>query len=464
MINGDVFAGYRILEPIRPHSGAASYLVQRPGSALTEELIVFSPQLCASRSFVATAVRNAEALAATAHPNIAAVHAWGENSGQLWRCTEHIDAGADRLVLSPRSIPLGRAIEIVAAVGAGLDHAWRTRGIVHLRVHPMFVRAVFDEDGGLRTVKLAGFGPEGSTWLDETTMPWHAAAFASPEICNGGVVDNRADIYSLGCTAFHLLTGQPPYPGLSFAEVADGHLHRPPPSAWRRAMHLPPAMDGVFARVLAKDPNDRYQSCGEFADALLVAADAGRDQAGTGQRRTGRSPNRGSGYFVVTFGDTEVGRYETAEQAVAVAKSLIDTEFGAAASDAERPDDTDRSVPRVPTVSWQRAPERLPFDGQAYWIAQAYRRDADERARSVSDGPSIPVRPSDSAPPPPALVYGGPPVWLDDDPPPSLTVYGGPPVWRGDEPPSPRPVYGGPPVFNRDSAPRRRWFSRRDRR
>ena len=99
--------------------------------------------------------------------------------------------------------------------------------------------------------------------------------YISPEAIEGEVVDNRSDIYSLGCTAFHLLTGRAPFTGATIAATMSAHLTKPVPSACTVNEHLPERTDSVFERVLAKNPDDRYQSCAEFVTALQEAVGAG---------------------------------------------------------------------------------------------------------------------------------------------------------------------------------------------
>ena len=109
--------------------------------------------------------------------------------------------------------------------------------------------------------------------------------YISPEAIEGEVVDNRSDIYSLGCTAFHLLAGQPPFTGTTITSTMSAHLTKPVPSISTVNEHLPEGADAVFERVLAKNPDDRYQSCAEFVTALQEAV-RGRRGALSGVRPT----------------------------------------------------------------------------------------------------------------------------------------------------------------------------------
>ena len=120
--------------------------------------------------------------------------------------------------------------------------------------------------------------------------------YISPEAIEGEAVDNRSDIYSLGCTAFHLLTGQPPFSGTTIASTMSAHLTKPVPSISTVNEPLPEKMDAVFERVLAKNPDDRYQSCAEFVTALQEAVGGGevRYPASAPTLAAATAPKRGS--------------------------------------------------------------------------------------------------------------------------------------------------------------------------
>ena len=120
--------------------------------------------------------------------------------------------------------------------------------------------------------------------------------YISPEAIEGQVVDNRSDIYSLGCTAFHLLTGQPPFTGATIASTMSAHLTKAVPSISTVNEHLPEKTDAVFARVLAKNPDDRYQSCAEFVTALQETVGGGevRYPASAPTLSAATSPKRGA--------------------------------------------------------------------------------------------------------------------------------------------------------------------------
>lgn len=189
---------------------------------------------------------------------------------------EHVD-GTDGAELLKADGPLDPdlALQLVAGAGAALDYAWRKQRITHRDVKPANILVGIDKSDGapqIESVKLADFGiakaAGESTSLTSTGMTIGTMQYISAEAIEGEEVDNRSDIYSLGCTAFHLLAGQPPFTGTSIASTMSAHLTKPVPSIAAANPHLPAAMDAIFERVLAKNPDDRFQSCAEFLTAL----------------------------------------------------------------------------------------------------------------------------------------------------------------------------------------------------
>jgi serine/threonine-protein kinase len=144
---------------------------------------------------------------------------------------------ASELLKAGGPVDADLALSLVAAAGAALDYAWRKQRITHRDVKPANILVGIDETAGasqIESVKLADFGiakaAGESTSLTTTGMTLGTMQYMSPEAIEGEVVDNRADIYSLGCTAFHLLTGKPPFTGTTIASTMSAHLTKPVPS------------------------------------------------------------------------------------------------------------------------------------------------------------------------------------------------------------------------------------------
>src|SRR5712691_3273121 len=124
-------------------------------------------------------------------------------------------------------------------------------------------------------VYLSDFGLskawQGSTGLTGSGLSLGTLDYSAPEQIEGLAVDDRTDQYALGCAAFELLAGEPPFRRDQGLAVLYAQLSAAPPPLAQRRAGLPPAVDEVFTQALAKSPGERYGNCGEFADALRLA-------------------------------------------------------------------------------------------------------------------------------------------------------------------------------------------------
>jgi len=177
----------------------------------------------------------------------------------------------------------------VGQVARGLSIA-HAHGVVHRDLKPdnLFLAGDPEVVGGERA-KILDFGI--ATRHGDRSPPFEAGilgtpAFMSPEQCRGsGGVDQRSDVYALGCVLFTLVTGRPPFDGDDHAVVMTMHLQEPPPAASRYTPGIPAAIDRLVRRCMAKDPDRRLTASGlaRTIDALLSA------QAPAGARRVGRA-------------------------------------------------------------------------------------------------------------------------------------------------------------------------------
>lgn len=273
-------AGYRVIRQLGAGGMGQVFLVQHPRLPRHDALKLLDAGVSRNDDFKARFQREADLLAQLSHPNIVTLHDRGEFEGRLWNTMEYIDGtDAAELLKADGALDPDLALSLVAGAGTALDYAWRKQRITHRDVKPANILVGIDETNSapqIESVKLADFGiakaAGEATSLTSTGMTIGTMQYISPEAIEGEVLDNRSDVYSLGCTAFHLLAGQPPFTGTSIASTMSAHLTKPVPSISAVNPHLPNAMDAVFDRVLSKNPHDRYQSCAEFVTALQEAA------------------------------------------------------------------------------------------------------------------------------------------------------------------------------------------------
>ena len=221
-----------------------------------------------------------EALAAarlSGDPHIVTIYDVGEHDERPYLVMEYMSGGSLEERLRDGPVPLAQALGWLEQAALALDHA-HAEGVVHRDIKPANLLLNRSDD-----VQVADFGIASATGLDSLTMTgtvMGTAGYLSPEQAQGERATPASDRYGLAVLAFELLTGSRPYAGDSITAEASAHVAAPIPSASERNPELPPEVDDVFRRALAKDPRERFPSCAEMVAALRQALDtaAGRTQ------------------------------------------------------------------------------------------------------------------------------------------------------------------------------------------
>jgi serine/threonine protein kinase, bacterial len=276
LANGELFAGYRILRLLGGGGMGEVYLAQHPRLPRRDALKVLRADVSADPNYRARFEREADLASTLWHPHIVSVHDRGEYNGQLWITMDYVD-GTDAAQVMRDRYPYGMPIEdvvgIVSAIAEALDYSHERR-LLHRDVKPANI-LLTDSRPGDRRILLADFGiarpADDTTGLTATNVTVGSVAYAAPEQLRGAPLDRSADQYALACTAFHLLTGAPPFVDSNPAVVIGNHLSSPPPRLTTRRPDLTP-IDGVLARAMAKEPAQRFTSCRAFAAALSEGA------------------------------------------------------------------------------------------------------------------------------------------------------------------------------------------------
>ena len=260
------FLDYRIEEPIGQGGMGVVYLAHDVRLGRKVALKVMAPSLARDDRYRASFARESELAMSLEHPNVVPIHDAGEAEGRLYLAMRRVE-GTDLRALLRREGALepARAVAIVSQIAQALDAA-HAKGLVHRDVKPSNV--LLDDN---EHVYLADFGltrrlSEGAS-LQAEAATLGTPAYLAPEQIEGGEVDGRADVYSLGCLLYECLTGEPPFTGDSRLAVAWAHLEQEPPAASERRPELPCAVDAVIGKAMAKDPADRYATCAGLAAA-----------------------------------------------------------------------------------------------------------------------------------------------------------------------------------------------------
>ena len=282
---GTEVAGYRIVEPVGSGGMGVVYRAEETGlGGRPVALKLLPPALASDPDFRARFLREMRVAAAIDHPNIVPIYRAGEDRGLLYLAMRYVAASDLRRVLEVDGrLDPARTLAILEQVARALDAA-HASGLVHRDVKPgniLLLPPVLDGDA--EHVYLVDFGLARADSDDRSITGLGTflgtPRYAAPEQAAGQAVDGRTDGYALGCVLYECLTGRPPFPGGSSEAVLLAHLEAVPPRVTAFRPDLPPAIDQVVRRALAKAKEDRFPSCRD-----LVAA-AGNALATTPPRR-----------------------------------------------------------------------------------------------------------------------------------------------------------------------------------
>ncbi len=272
---GSRVAGYLVDEPLGAGGMAMVYRARDERLGRPVALKVLAPALAADEQFRRRFTAESRAAAAVDHPHIIPVYEAGQAGRALFIAMRLVTGGDLRRVLAREGpLPPERAAQFLSPVASALDAAHRA-GLVHRDVKPANILVDADPERPDH-VYLSDFGiskgiSSATGGLTGTGQYLGTPEYTSPEQVNGQAVNGRADQYALACVAWHLLTGTVLFHRDQGLAVLLAHLNQSPPLLAERRPDLPAAAGQVLARALAKDPAERYLSCGEFAGALREA-------------------------------------------------------------------------------------------------------------------------------------------------------------------------------------------------
>ena len=294
--------------------------------------------------FVERFRREASAAAGLNHPNVVSVYDRGEWDGTSYIAMEYL-AGRTLKELVRDAYPdhplhPDLAVDLVIQVLEAARFAHR-RGIVHRDLKP---HNVIVDDEGRATVTDFGLARAGASDMTETGSIMGTAQYLSPEQAQGRPVDARSDLYSIGVLLYELLTGVVPFDAESPVSVALKHVSEAPVPPAQRNPAVPPALDGVVLRAMAKDPGRRFQDADAFIAALQDAV------------RRGAGPPPPAAPEPMAPPEAEEGRRNRAAVVALVVLALVAAAVAAWALFLRAPD---RPVPDVLGATVPTATERL---------------------------------------------------------------------------------------------------------
>ncbi len=267
---GTLFGRYRIERVLGRGGMGVVYVAHDEQLDRQVALKLLSPELAGDASFRERFIRESRIAAGLEDPNIVPIYEAGELDGFLFIAMRFVP-GTDLQSLIQRDGQLSaeRTLAIVSQVASALDTA-HLRGLVHRDVKPSNVLVAEREGSRGEHAYLTDFGlvrrVAQGTSLTKTGQFMGSIDYVAPEQIRGEPVDGRADVYSLGCLLYECLAGRPPFHSDLEVTVLYAHLEEPPPAVTATRPDLPPAIDRVVAKAIAKRPADRYGTAGELAD------------------------------------------------------------------------------------------------------------------------------------------------------------------------------------------------------
>jgi serine/threonine-protein kinase len=216
-------------------------------------------------------LREAQAAGSLQHPNVITIYDFGEVDGHLYIAMEFVE-GQDVAELLAHNVPLSLAAKLDIAIGVlqGLAFAHK-RGIVHRDIKPANIRV--DSEGNARIMDF-GVAHFASSNMTRTGVMIGTPSYMAPEQITGGAVGPQSDIFSAGAVLYELLTGTSPFAGGSLQAVMYRVLSETPPSPGTSAPGLPPKLNEIVTRALAKEPGQRYASALDMANDLLAVRES----------------------------------------------------------------------------------------------------------------------------------------------------------------------------------------------
>jgi serine/threonine protein kinase/ABC-type transport system substrate-binding protein len=270
---GTVIARFRVRSLIGEGAMGTVYLAEDVTNGRHVALKLLTPDLARDERFRQRFLRESQVAASLDHPHVVPTVAAGEDDGLLYLAMAYV-VGSDlrELLRRERRLEPERALDLIAQVANALDAA-HAAGLVHRDVKPGNILIAGDSEAEHAYVCDFGLARHVSSVSSLTGERGFVGTidYVPPEQIEGGTIDGRADVYSLGCTLYECLAGERPFDRESELSVVFAHLNEPPPRLTDRRPELPDAFDGVFATALAKTPDERYSTCGELAAAARAA-------------------------------------------------------------------------------------------------------------------------------------------------------------------------------------------------
>jgi len=262
---GQRVGDYEVIAPLGAGGMGRVYKVRNVISNREEAMKILLPDFASDPDLAARFMAEIRTLATLDHPGIAQLRTAFQHNNQFVMVMEYVEGATLEKLASQVRIPIGHLLDYAMQVLAALSYA-HGRGVTHRDIKPANI--MITTHG---VVKLMDFGIAKSSADMQLTRPGSTMGsvyYMSPEQVRGGTVDGRSDLYSFGVTLYEMLTGHKPFQADTSYSVLNAHLTEPPKPLTELEPSIPPQLNAIVLRAMAKTPEDRYQTAEEFRSAL----------------------------------------------------------------------------------------------------------------------------------------------------------------------------------------------------
>lgn len=316
---GAIIADFIIQKELGRGGMGVVYLAHQISLDRPSALKVLSENYANDAQFVGNFIKEARAAAKLNHPHIVQAYAVGEDEGIFYFAMEDIDGKTMKEVLKEQQlIPADQALLIVQQIAEALDYAWREQKLIHRDIKPDNIMLTNSGRAKLSDLGLASVAGE----IDESDSDevMGTPQYISPEHLTGSPMDVRSDIYSLGATFYHFVTGTFPYQGNTAIEIAQQHLTGTliPPDQVNP--DVPADVSAIIMKMMARSLSDRYQSTEQLIDDIRAAR-----HAVDGVTATIQLPAPGSAEKAKKTGGLRIAKNQTSGKQLTLKKSGTST-------------------------------------------------------------------------------------------------------------------------------------------
>src|SRR3954470_16376290 len=263
---GTTIGGYRLDQLIGQGGMGVVYLGAHTENGAPVAVKLLTPELARQPGFRERFVRESQYASSLNHPNVIEVYDAGEQDGVLYIAMQLVEGTDLKHVLTQEgALDPGRAVRLLSQVAGALDVAHQ-QGLLHRDIKPGNIMIAAGDHCFLTDFGLSKNVSSDSIALTAQGEFVGTIDYTAPELVLGKKFDSKLDVYSLGCLFFECLAGQPPFNKERDVEVLYAHIQDPPPKITAVRGDVPPALDDVIAKAMAKKPDDRYGTATEFMD------------------------------------------------------------------------------------------------------------------------------------------------------------------------------------------------------